>query len=65
MRVGVPGVAVGLAWTATGGQVLIVEASKMEGDGEIVLTGQLGKVMQESARLALNWVRTAAHQVSP
>lgn len=61
-RLGVPGVAVGLAWTQAGGHVLMVEASKMEGDGEIVLTGQLGNVMQESAHLALNWVRTAARE---
>lgn len=62
-RLGVPGVAVGLAWTQTGGHVMMVEASKMEGGGEIVLTGQLGNVMQESAHLALNWVRTAAREV--
>lgn len=55
--------AVGLAWTQTGGHVMMVEASKMEGDGEIVLTGQLGNIMQESAHLALNWVRTAAREV--
>ncbi|XP_034257095.1 lon protease homolog 2, peroxisomal-like isoform X1 [Thrips palmi] len=61
-RLGVPGVAVGLAWTQTGGHVMMVEASKMEGDGEIVLTGQLGNIMQESAHLALNWVRTAARE---
>lgn len=61
-RLGVPGVAVGLGWTQAGGHVMMVEASKMEGDGEIVLTGQLGNVMQESAHLALNWVRTAARE---
>ncbi|XP_067006041.1 lon protease homolog 2, peroxisomal isoform X2 [Anabrus simplex] len=59
-RLGQPGVAVGLAWTAVGGEVLLVEASKMEGDGEVILTGHLGDVMKESARLALNWVRTSA-----
>ena len=63
-RLGQPGVAVGLAWTAVGGEVLLVEANKMEGDGELVLTGHLGDVMKESAKLALNWVRTAAHEVS-
>lgn len=42
---------------------MMVEASKMEGHGEIVLTGQLGNVMQESAHLAVNWVRTAAREV--
>jgi len=57
-------VAVGLAWTTVGGELLLVEASKMEGDGELVLTGHLGDVMKESAKLALNWVRTSAHQVT-
>lgn len=61
-RLGQPGVAVGLAWTTVGGELLLVEASKMEGDGELVLTGHLGDVMKESAKLALNWVRTSAHQ---
>lgn len=55
--------AVGLAWTTVGGEVLLVEANKMEGDGELVLTGHLGDVMKESARLALNWVRTSAREV--
>jgi ATP-dependent Lon protease len=62
-RLGQPGVAVGLAWTSVGGEVLLVEANKMEGDGELVLTGHLGDVMKESARLALNWVRTSAREV--
>jgi hypothetical protein len=62
-RLGQPGVAVGLSWTAVGGEVLLVEASKMEGDGELVLTGHLGDVMKESAKLALNWVRTSAREV--
>lgn len=61
-RLGQPGVAVGLAWTTVGGEVLLVEANKMEGDGELVLTGHLGDVMKESAKLALNWVRTAARE---
>ncbi len=64
-RLGVPGVAVGLSVSQAGGNVMMVEASKMEGDGEIVLTGQLGNVMQESAHLALNWVRTASREVFP
>ena len=63
-RLGQPGVAVGLAWTSVGGELLLVEASKMEGDGQLVLTGHLGDVMKESAKLALNWVRTSAHDVS-
>nr|CAD7193554.1 unnamed protein product [Timema douglasi] len=59
-RVGRPGVAVGLAWSTTGAKVMIVEVSKMEGTGELILTGYLGRVMKESAKIALNWVRTAA-----
>ncbi|KAG8221987.1 hypothetical protein J437_LFUL003367, partial [Ladona fulva] len=59
---GEAGVAVGLAWTSVGGEVLLVEATQVEGDGEVMLTGQLGDVMKESARLALNWVRTHARQ---
>ncbi|XP_071449061.1 lon protease homolog 2, peroxisomal-like [Hetaerina americana] len=56
------GLAVGLAWNASGGEVLLVEATKYEGDGRLVLTGQLGSIMKESAKLALNWVRTHARQ---
>lgn len=59
-RMGQPGVALGLAWTEVGGELLLVEASQMAGNGELVLTGQLGSVMRESAQLALNWVRTSA-----
>ncbi|XP_064466641.1 lon protease homolog 2, peroxisomal-like isoform X2 [Ornithodoros turicata] len=55
-----PGVAVGLAWTIAGGEIMFVEASRMEGDGRLVLTGQLGDVMKESAKLALNWLRINA-----
>lgn len=55
-----PGVAVGLAWTVAGGEIMFVEASRMEGDGQLVLTGQLGDVMKESAKLALNWLRIHA-----
>src|SRR5207247_2078958 len=52
-----PGVAIGLAWTPTGGEVLFVEASRMAGTGSLTLTGQLGDVMKESARAALSWLR--------
>jgi ATP-dependent Lon protease len=55
-----PGVAVGLAWTPAGGDVLFVEASRMQGAGTLTLTGHLGDVMKESARTALSWFRTNA-----
>jgi ATP-dependent Lon protease len=55
-----PGVAIGLAWTPTGGDVLFVEATRMAGTGTLTLTGHLGDVMKESARAALSWVRTHA-----
>jgi ATP-dependent Lon protease len=53
-----PGVAIGLAWTPAGGEVLFIEASRMAGTGSLTLTGQLGEVMKESARAALSWLRT-------
>jgi ATP-dependent Lon protease len=56
-RTAVPGVATGLAVTGTGGDVLFVEATRMDGDGGLVLTGQLGDVMKESAQIALSWIR--------
>jgi ATP-dependent Lon protease len=55
-----PGVAIGLAWTPAGGDVLFVEASRMPGTGTLTLTGQLGEVMKESARAALSWFRAHA-----
>jgi ATP-dependent Lon protease len=55
-----PGVAVGLAWTPAGGEVLFVEASRMAGGGSLTLTGHLGDVMKESARAALSWIRANA-----
>jgi ATP-dependent Lon protease len=55
-----PGLAMGLAWTPMGGDVLFVEASKMPGTGQLVLTGQLGEVMKESAQAALTFVRSNA-----
>ena len=55
-----PGVAIGLAWTPAGGDVLFVEASRMAGAGTLTLTGHLGDVMKESARAALSWFRAHA-----
>jgi ATP-dependent Lon protease len=55
-----PGVAVGLAWTPAGGEVLFIEASRMQGGGTLTLTGQLGDVMKESGRTALSWFRANA-----
>ena len=52
-RVSVPGVATGLAWTPVGGDILFIEASKVPGSGKLILTGQLGEVMKESAQAAL------------
>ena len=52
-----PGVAIGLAWTPVGGDVLFVEATRMTGSGSLTLTGHLGDVMKESARAALSWFR--------
>jgi ATP-dependent Lon protease len=57
-----PGVAIGMAWTPAGGEVLFIEASRMAGTGSLTLTGQLGDVMKESARAALSWLRTHARE---
>ncbi len=57
-----PGVAVGLAWTPSGGEVLFIEATRMQGGGSLTLTGHLGDVMKESARAALSWVRAHAER---
>ena len=59
-RTRVPGVAIGLAWTPAGGDVLFVEATRMKGAHTLTLTGQLGDVMKESAQAALSWVRSHA-----
>lgn len=63
-RVSIPGVATGLAYTPTGGDVLFIEASGMPGNKGFQLTGSLGEVMQESARAALSYVRSRAEQLS-
>jgi ATP-dependent Lon protease len=57
-RVKRPGVAVGLAWTPAGGDILFIEANKMKGKGGFTMTGQIGQVMQESMQAALSWVRS-------
>jgi len=62
-RTAVPGVATGLAVTGTGGDVLFVEANSMKGSEGLVLTGQLGDVMKESARIALTYVRSHADEL--
>src|SRR5213596_3416096 len=62
-RTAVPGVATGLAVTGTGGDVLFVEATRMDGESGLVLTGQLGDVMKESAQIALSWVRAHGEQL--
>jgi ATP-dependent Lon protease len=62
-RTAVPGVATGLAVTGTGGDVLFVEATSMKGGDGLVLTGQLGDVMKESARIALSWLRAHARDL--
>ena len=62
-RTAVPGVATGLAVTGAGGDVLFVEATSMSGGDGLVLTGQLGDVMKESARIALSWIRAHAAEL--
>jgi ATP-dependent Lon protease len=60
LRTSLPGVATGLAWTPFGGDILFVEATKMAGDGKLLLTGQLGDVMKESAQAAFSLVKSRA-----
>jgi ATP-dependent Lon protease len=62
-RTAVPGVSTGLAVTGTGGDILFIEATRMKGKGDLVLTGQLGDVMKESARIALSYVRSHAEDL--
>jgi ATP-dependent Lon protease len=63
MRTGIPGVATGLAWTPVGGDILFVEAARMPGNGKLILTGQLGEVMKESAQAALSLVKARSAQL--
>src|SRR2546430_358727 len=62
-RTEMPGVATGLAWTAAGGDLLFIEATRMKGKGGITLTGQLGGVMKESAQAALSYTRNKAQKL--
>jgi ATP-dependent Lon protease len=62
-RTAIPGVSTGLAVTGSGGDVLFIEATAMEGDKGLVLTGQLGDVMKESARIALSYVRSHSEEL--
>jgi ATP-dependent Lon protease len=62
MRTSVPGVATGLAWTPVGGDILFIEATRIPGTGKLILTGQLGDVMRESAQAALSIVKNRAAQ---
>jgi len=64
-RTKVPGVATGLAWTPTGGDVLFIEATAMPGNGKLTITGQLGEVMKESAQAALSYVRGHCGEIAP
>ena len=64
MRTAMPGVATGLAWTPVGGDILFIEATAMPGSGKLILTGQLGEVMKESAQAALSLVKIARGRTS-
>jgi ATP-dependent Lon protease len=63
MRTSVPGVATGLAWTRAGGDILFIEATRATGNGKLILTGQLGDVMRESAQAALSLVKNRAASI--
>ncbi len=63
MRVSVPGVATGLAWTPVGGDILFIEATRIPGTGKLILTGQLGDVMKESAQAALSLLKSQAESL--
>jgi ATP-dependent Lon protease len=62
-RTSVPGVATGLAWTPVGGDILFIESARLPGNGKLILTGQLGDVMKESAQAALSLVKSQAEEL--
>jgi len=62
-RINKPGIATGLAWTPVGGDILFIEATKMKGRGNLILTGQLGDVMKESAQAALSYIASQAKEL--
>jgi ATP-dependent Lon protease len=64
MRTSVPGVATGLAWTPVGGDILFIESTRVPGNGRLILTGQLGDVMKESAQAALSLVKSQASRLA-
>jgi ATP-dependent Lon protease len=63
LRTSVPGVATGLAWTPAGGDILFIESSRVKGTGQLILTGQLGDVMKESAQAAVTLVKSQADRL--
>jgi ATP-dependent Lon protease len=63
-NVGIPGVAIGLAWTPVGGDILYIEATKYPGKGNLKLSGRLGEVMKESAQLAFSYLRAHAKELN-
>jgi len=63
LRVSTPGVATGMAWTQAGGELLFIEASQMQGSGSVMITGSLGDVMKESAKIAQSWIRANADMI--
>ena len=63
LRTSIPGVATGLAWTAAGGDILFIESSRVRGSGKLILTGQLGEVMKESAQAAVTLIKSRADRL--
>src|SRR6195952_5984992 len=63
-RVAMPGIATGLAWTPVGGDILFIESTRMSGNGKLILTGQLGDVMKESAQAALSLLKSRASSLT-